>query len=163
MSATAPPTTQTVTLTIDGIPVSVPKGTLLVEAAKTIKQEIPVYCYHTKLGPAGLCRICLVEIEGIPKLQIACNTVVTDGMVVMRMLAEGKTNRQITAEAGILSGSIAAYKAWNTMYAASIKRGVHKRIKIKGRIEAEQAADIAFLRACGIAFEMQPHDEAEVE
>jgi NADH-quinone oxidoreductase subunit G len=82
MSATAPPPTQTVDLTIDGVPVSVPKGTLLVEAAKAIKQEIPVYCYHTKLGPAGLCRICLVEIEGMPKLQIACNTVVTDGMVV---------------------------------------------------------------------------------
>jgi NADH-quinone oxidoreductase subunit G len=71
-----------VNLTIDGVPVQVPKGTLLVEAAKTVKQEIPVYCYHTKLGPAGLCRVCLVEIEGQPKLQIACNTPVADGMVV---------------------------------------------------------------------------------
>ena len=71
-----------VLLTIDGMPVSVPKGTLLVEAAKRVRKEIPVYCYHTKLGPAGLCRVCLVEIEGMPKLQIACNTVVTDGMVV---------------------------------------------------------------------------------
>lgn len=69
-------------LTIDGVPLEVPKGTLLVEAAKKVKQEIPVYCYHTKLGPAGLCRVCLVEIEGMPKLQIACNTPVTDGMVV---------------------------------------------------------------------------------
>jgi NADH-quinone oxidoreductase subunit G len=82
MSTTAPAQTQLVSLTIDGVPVSVPKGTLLVEAAKVIKQEIPVYCYHTKLGPAGLCRICMVEIEGMPKLQIACNTVVADGMVV---------------------------------------------------------------------------------
>jgi NADH-quinone oxidoreductase subunit G len=71
-----------VNLTIDGVAVNVPKGTLLVEAAKTIKQEIPIYCYHTKLGPAGLCRVCLVEIEGMPKLQIACNTPATDGMVV---------------------------------------------------------------------------------
>jgi NADH-quinone oxidoreductase subunit G len=71
-----------INLTIDGVPVSVPKGTLVVEAAKTVKQEIPVYCYHTKLGPAGLCRVCLVEIEGTPKLQIACNTTVTEGMVV---------------------------------------------------------------------------------
>jgi NADH-quinone oxidoreductase subunit G len=69
-------------ITIDGVPVTVPKGTLLVEAAKLVKQEIPIYCYHTKLGPAGLCRICMVEIEGIPKLQIACNTEATDGMVV---------------------------------------------------------------------------------
>ncbi|HTW82981.1 MAG TPA: molybdopterin-dependent oxidoreductase [Candidatus Sulfotelmatobacter sp.] len=81
MSATAVPT-DLVTVTIDGVAVQVPKGTLLVEAAKTIHRDIPVYCYHEKLGPAGLCRICLVEIEGMPKLQIACNTPVTDGMVV---------------------------------------------------------------------------------
>ncbi len=71
-----------VTVTIDGTQIQVPKGTLLVEAAKQIKREIPVYCYHTKMGPAGLCRICLVEVEGLPKLQIGCNTACTDGMVV---------------------------------------------------------------------------------
>ncbi|MBV8355926.1 MAG: molybdopterin-dependent oxidoreductase, partial [Candidatus Eremiobacteraeota bacterium] len=70
------------TVTIDGVQVTVPAGTLLVEAAKQIQKDIPVYCYHTKLGPAGLSRICLVAIEGTPKLQIACNTTVTDGMVV---------------------------------------------------------------------------------
>jgi uncharacterized protein YerC len=89
--------------------------------------------------------------------------VVTDGMIVMRMLAEGKTSGQITAETGILPGSIAAYKAWNTMYADSIKRGVQKRIKIRGRTKAEQAADISFLQACGIAFDLQPRAEADVE
>jgi NADH-quinone oxidoreductase subunit G len=73
---------KTVTLTIDGTSVTVPEGTLLVEAAKTIATDVPVYCYHPKLGPAGLCRICLVEIEKMPKLQIACNTPATDGMVV---------------------------------------------------------------------------------
>lgn len=71
-----------VNLTIDGMAVSVPKGTLLVEAAKTVATDVPVYCYHPKLGPAGLCRICLVEVEKLPKLQIACNTAVTEGMVV---------------------------------------------------------------------------------
>ena len=74
--------TDTVNLTIDGMAVSVPKGTLLVEAAKTVATDVPVYCYHPKLGPAGLCRICLVEVEKIPKLQIACNTMVSEGMVV---------------------------------------------------------------------------------
>ncbi|MDQ2908286.1 MAG: molybdopterin-dependent oxidoreductase [Candidatus Eremiobacteraeota bacterium] len=74
--------TDDVTLTIDGTPVTVPAGTLLVEAAKTIDTDVPVYCYHPKLGPAGLCRICLVEIEKLPKLQIACNTPVAEGMVV---------------------------------------------------------------------------------
>jgi NADH-quinone oxidoreductase subunit G len=71
-----------VTLTIDGLQVTVPEGTLLVEAAKRVRTDIPVYCYHEKLGPAGLCRICLVEVEKTPKLQIGCNTTATDGMVV---------------------------------------------------------------------------------
>jgi NADH-quinone oxidoreductase subunit G len=83
VSATVPQQqTDLVTLHIDGVEVRVPKGTLLVEAAKTIHTDIPVYCYHEKLGPAGLCRICLVEIEGMPKLQIACNTPVAEGMKV---------------------------------------------------------------------------------
>jgi NADH-quinone oxidoreductase subunit G len=81
VSATVPQT-DLVTVTIDGIDVRVPKGTLLVEVAKSIHRDIPVYCYHEKLGPAGLCRVCLVEIEGMPKLQIACNTPVADGMKV---------------------------------------------------------------------------------
>ena len=82
-----------VNLTIDGVPVSVAKGTLLVEAAKAVATDIPVYCYHPKLGPAGLCRICLVEVEKLPKLQIACNTAVTEGMVVNthgRKVEEGR-------------------------------------------------------------------------
>ncbi len=86
-----------VTLTIDGVPVTVPKGTLIVEAAKLVQQQIPVYCYHTKLGPAGLCRICMVEIEGVPKLQIACNTPVADGMAVRT-----QGDRVDAARAGIL-------------------------------------------------------------
>jgi NADH-quinone oxidoreductase subunit G len=84
VSATVPQQqTDLVTLSIDGVEVRVPKGTLVVEAAKTIHTDIPVYCYHEKLGPAGLCRICLVEIEGMPKLQIACNTTVAEGMKVI--------------------------------------------------------------------------------
>ncbi|HUN29200.1 MAG TPA: molybdopterin-dependent oxidoreductase [Alphaproteobacteria bacterium] len=89
---------QLVKLTIDGVAVEVPKGTLLVEAAKTVKQEIPVYCYHPKLGPAGLCRVCLVEIEGMPKLQIACNTPVADGMVVHTRNAKVDAGRGMILE-----------------------------------------------------------------
>ncbi len=73
---------RTLNVTIDGQAVSVPEGTLVVEAAKVAGIHIPVYCYHPKMDPAGLCRICLVEIEKIPKLQIACNTQVSEGMVV---------------------------------------------------------------------------------
>lgn len=82
-----------VTLTIDGQPVTVPEGTLVVEAAKRAGLNIPVYCYHPKMDPVGLCRICLVEIDKMPKLQIACSTRVSDGMVVHTMspkVAEGR-------------------------------------------------------------------------
>jgi len=72
-----------VTLTIDGQRVSVPKGTLIVEAAKRVDIEIPVFCYHHKLNPVGACRLCLVEVSpGPPKPQTACTTPVAEGMVV---------------------------------------------------------------------------------
>jgi NADH-quinone oxidoreductase subunit G len=87
-----------VTLTIDGTTLTVPAGTLLVEAAKTIDTDVPVYCYHPKLGPAGLCRICLVEIEKTPKLQIACNTAVADGMVVHTYGAKVEDGRRAVLE-----------------------------------------------------------------
>jgi NADH-quinone oxidoreductase subunit G len=51
-----------VTLTIDGIEVSVPKGTMIVDAAKKVGIEIPVFCYHPKMHPVGMCRMCLVEV-----------------------------------------------------------------------------------------------------
>jgi NADH-quinone oxidoreductase subunit G len=73
----------TVTLTIDGIEVTVPRGTLVVEAAKQVGIEIPVFCYHHKLDPVGACRLCLVEMSpGPPRPQTACTTPVADGMVV---------------------------------------------------------------------------------
>jgi NADH-quinone oxidoreductase subunit G len=63
--------------------VQAPEGLMLVDAAKYGDVEIPVFCYEPKLGqPVGACRMCLVEIEGIPKLQTACSTPVKDGMVV---------------------------------------------------------------------------------
>jgi NADH-quinone oxidoreductase subunit G len=72
-----------VTLTIDGQQVSVPKGTLIVEAAKQAHIEIPVFCYHHKLNPVGACRLCLVEISpGPPRPGAACITPVGEGMVV---------------------------------------------------------------------------------
>ena len=78
-----PDAPQDVTLTIDGFEVTVPKGTLVVEAAKRIGIEIPVFCYHHKLDPVGACRLCLVEMTpGPPRPQTACTTPVADGMVV---------------------------------------------------------------------------------
>ncbi len=72
-----------VSLVVDGREVTAPEGTMLADAAKGGDVEIPVFCYEPKLGqPVGACRMCLVEIEGIPKLQTACSTPVRDGMVV---------------------------------------------------------------------------------
>ena len=72
-----------VNLTIDGHKITVPAGTLIVEAAKTIGIEIPVFCYHHKLDPVGACRLCLVDISpGPPRPQIACATPVAEGMVI---------------------------------------------------------------------------------
>jgi len=72
-----------VNLTIDDHKITVPAGTLVVEAAKTIGIEIPVFCYHHKLDPVGACRLCLVEMSpGPPRPQTACTTPVSEGMVV---------------------------------------------------------------------------------
>ncbi|MEA2181636.1 MAG: NADH-quinone oxidoreductase subunit [Solirubrobacteraceae bacterium] len=77
------PVKETIAFSIDGLEVNAPAGTMLVDAAKYGDVEIPVFCYEPKLGqPVGACRMCLVEIEGIPKLQTACSTPVRDGMVV---------------------------------------------------------------------------------
>ena len=71
------------TLIIDGREVTATEGEMLHDAAKRGDVEIPVFCYEPKLGePVGACRMCLVEIEGIPKLQTSCSTPVRDGMVV---------------------------------------------------------------------------------
>jgi NADH-quinone oxidoreductase chain G len=72
-----------ISLTIDGHKLTVPAGTLIVEAAKTVGIEIPVFCYHHKLDPVGACRLCLVDFSpGPPRPQTACTTPVAEGMVV---------------------------------------------------------------------------------
>jgi NADH-quinone oxidoreductase subunit G len=77
------PQHSTITFTVDGREVQAPENAMLVDAAKLGDVEIPVFCYEPKLGqPVGACRMCLVEIEGIPKLQTGCSTPVKDGMVV---------------------------------------------------------------------------------
>lgn len=77
-----PSSVDLVNLTIDGKEVRVPKGTNLIEAAKTVGIDIPYYCYHKHLSVAGNCRMCQVKVEGAPKLTIGCNTGAMEGMVV---------------------------------------------------------------------------------
>ena len=73
---------ETVTLTIDGKAVTVPKGRTVLQAAIESGIKIPYYCYHPGLGIDGSCRVCIVKIEKMPKLQTSCSTPVADGMVV---------------------------------------------------------------------------------
>jgi NADH-quinone oxidoreductase subunit G len=71
-----------VNLTVDGKAISAPAGTLLIEACKSAGVEIPSFCYYPNLSVQGACRMCLVKIEKMPKLQTSCTTVVGEGMVV---------------------------------------------------------------------------------
>jgi NADH-quinone oxidoreductase subunit G len=74
--------TKLINLTIEGRAVSVPEGTTILEAAKTAGVLIPHYCYHPGLPIAGVCRMCLVEVEKMPKLAPSCATTVGEGQVV---------------------------------------------------------------------------------
>jgi NADH-quinone oxidoreductase subunit G len=88
-----------VSFEIDGREVSAPEGAMLVDGAKYGDVEIPVFCYEPKLGPpVGACRMCLVEIEGIPKLQTACSTPVKDGMVVITTSDRVKAAQEAVVE-----------------------------------------------------------------
>jgi NADH-quinone oxidoreductase subunit G len=91
------PPSDTVKLTLDGKPVEAPKGMLLVEAARLVGVEIPIFCYHPKLKPVGACRMCLVQIEKLPRLQTACTTPVAADMIV-----HTNTPEVIAAQNGVL-------------------------------------------------------------
>jgi NADH-quinone oxidoreductase subunit G len=71
-----------VNITVDGKKITAPAGTLLIEACKSVGIEVPSFCYYPNLSLQGACRMCLVKIEKMPKLQTACTTVISEGMVV---------------------------------------------------------------------------------
>jgi NADH-quinone oxidoreductase subunit G len=109
-----------VTLTIDGKQVTVPDGMLVVDAAKVAGIDVPVFCYHPKMEPVGMCRMCLVEIgrpmtdrntgkpilddkgepklQFLPKLETACTNPVSDGMVVYTQSEKAKAGQKSTVE-----------------------------------------------------------------
>ncbi len=82
IDAPATPAVEMVTLVIDDVEVTVPKGTLVIRAAELMGVQIPRFCDHPLLDPVGACRQCLVEVEGQRKPMASCTTTVTDGMVV---------------------------------------------------------------------------------
>jgi NADH-quinone oxidoreductase subunit G len=71
-----------VNITVDGKKVTAPSGTLLIEACKRVGIEVPSFCYYPNLSLQGACRMCLVKVEKMPKLQTACTTVISEGMIV---------------------------------------------------------------------------------
>ncbi|MEI6289779.1 MAG: molybdopterin-dependent oxidoreductase [Chloroflexota bacterium] len=107
---------KTVTLTVDNVKVTVPDGTLVVDAAKAAGINIPVFCYHPKMEPVGMCRQCLVEIgrpmvdratgqavleangtpklQFMPKLETACTNPVSEGMVVLTATEKAKAGQK---------------------------------------------------------------------
>src|SRR6266567_4536226 len=86
----------TVTLTIDGRQVTVEKGKTVLQAAIEAGITVPYYCYHPGIGIDGSCRVCIVKIEKMPKLQTSCSTVCTDGMIVLT-----RTQEVADARAGV--------------------------------------------------------------
>ncbi|HKA01536.1 MAG TPA: NADH-quinone oxidoreductase subunit NuoG [Candidatus Solibacter sp.] len=87
-----------VKLTIDGREVQAPPGTLVIDAAKTVGIEIPAFCYYEGLSLQAACRMCLVEVEKMPKLMTACTLPVSEGMVVRTETAQVAQARKYTLE-----------------------------------------------------------------
>ncbi|WP_344132478.1 NADH-quinone oxidoreductase subunit G, partial [Luedemannella flava] len=99
MSSDVAKATDTVKLTIDGIEVEAPKGALLIRVAEQLGIEIPRFCDHPLLAPAGACRQCLVDVEGQRKPVASCTQTVADGMVVRTQLTSEVAKK---AQAGIM-------------------------------------------------------------
>ena len=87
-----------VKLTIDGRPIEAAKGTLIIEAARAAGIEIPSFCYYEGLTLQAACRMCLVEVEKTPKLQVGCTLPVGEGMVVHTDSPNVRATRKSTLE-----------------------------------------------------------------
>jgi NADH-quinone oxidoreductase subunit G len=87
-----------VTLTVDGKKITAPAGSLLIEACKSAGIEVPSFCYYPGLSLQGACRMCVVKVEKMPKLQTACTTGVTEGMIVSTDSDEVRQARKAMVE-----------------------------------------------------------------
>src|SRR5687767_13122686 len=85
-------------VTIDGREVEVQDGINIIEAAKSADIHVPRFCYHPRLSVVGQCRMCLVEIEGIPKIQAACTTPLKEGLVVRTTTEKVRDSRAANME-----------------------------------------------------------------
>jgi NADH-quinone oxidoreductase chain G len=93
-----PDNNENITFSMNGQELTVPKGTTVLEAAKLNGINIPTFCWHPKLKPAGACRICYVEIEKMPKLMVSCATEATPGMIVHTETEQVKQGRKAVLE-----------------------------------------------------------------
>ncbi len=98
MSAPPPAAKSTFTVIFDGRPVEVPKDANLIEAARLAGIHIPHFCWHPRLSVVGQCRMCLVEIEGMPKIQAACTTPLKEGLSVKTTTEKVRQSRAATME-----------------------------------------------------------------
>jgi NADH-quinone oxidoreductase subunit G len=87
-----------VNLTVDGKKITAPAGSLLIETCKNVGIEVPSFCYYPGLSLQGACRMCVVKVEKMPKLQTACTTVVTEGMIVATDSDEVRQARKAMVE-----------------------------------------------------------------
>src|SRR5262245_21470944 len=83
-----------INLTINDIPISVPKGTTVYEAAKQLGADIPIFCYHDRMPPLGACRVCLVEVDNFPRLQASCTLEAVEGMAVKTLSEKAVQGRE---------------------------------------------------------------------
>jgi NADH-quinone oxidoreductase subunit G len=98
VSTVAPIQKDTFTIVFDGKPIEVPRNLNLIDAAKLAGIDIPHFCYHPRLSVVGQCRMCLVEIEGIPKIQAACTTPLKEGLSVKTTTDKVKSSRAANME-----------------------------------------------------------------
>src|SRR5215510_2293458 len=87
-----------ITLTIDGISVTVPAGTTILKAAEKLGRQVPTICYHEYCTANGLCRICVVEVDGVKPLLPACLSRLSDGMKVFTSSARAERSRRTILE-----------------------------------------------------------------
>ena len=106
---------ESVTLTIDGQQITVEKGKTVLQAAIEHGISVPYYCYHPGISIDGSCRVCIVKIEKMAKLQTACSTVAMDGMVVVTDAPDVVAARAGVFEFLLLVGAMAiATRNWFT-------------------------------------------------
>jgi NADH-quinone oxidoreductase subunit G len=135
------------TIEIDGKKVTVPDGWNVIQAAEKLDIEVPHYCYHPGLSISGNCRMCLVEIEKMPKLQIACNTKVTEGMVVKTTSPKAKAAQTAVLEFILVNHPIdcpicdqAGECKLQDYYMDYGKH--HSQIPLEAKVKKEKAVDI---------------------